>query len=103
VPGPFALRVENDDGEVIVCPSGELDSGTAAELRDCLIRLYQDGHRHVVIDLGDLDFIDSTGIGVMIAAAKRLQADGGDLIVRSPRMPVLRVLQLTGLDKMFGV
>jgi anti-sigma B factor antagonist len=95
------LEIEHGNGSVVVRTVGEIDVETAPLLRDCLMALYRDGHRSVVLDLADLDFIDSTGIGVMVAGAKRLRGDGGDLVIRSPRPPVQKVLQLTGLDRVF--
>ncbi|WCB92169.1 Anti-sigma F factor antagonist [Baekduia alba] len=78
---------------------GELDLATAPELEETLMAPLRDG-RHTVLDLRGLDFMDSTGVRVIVAAHLAAQESGGRLaIVRTdPAGPVGRVLEISGLD-----
>jgi anti-sigma B factor antagonist len=98
----FRLDVERDDGCVVtVRLQGELDLGTADVLRSCLAELYASGRRQVVLDLSELDVIDSTGLGVLVAGLKRFRADDGQLAVVHPAPRVRKVFELTKLDTEF--
>jgi anti-sigma B factor antagonist len=101
IESPLHLQVEHDGAVTTVRLSGELDAATAGYLRDCLAEVYLQGERRVLLDLGELDFMDSTGIGVLVAALKRQRQDGGELALRSPKGTVRKVLELTQLDSVF--
>ena len=68
----FGLVVETD-GAAVVRVIGELDCATSPRLRDEFIGLINRGIRSVTVDLARLDFIDSTGLGVLVSAMKRLR------------------------------
>jgi anti-sigma B factor antagonist len=57
----------------------------------------------LVVDLADTEFIDSTGLGVLIRALKRLRHRGGDLVLRSPRPNARKVLKITSLDRVIKI
>jgi anti-sigma B factor antagonist len=101
----FGTVVETDgaDGVAVVRVIGELDSATAPRLREELIGLINRGIRSVTVDLARLDFIDSTGLGVLVSAMKRLREHGGDLVLQSPKPSAMRVLEITGLTKVFAI
>jgi anti-sigma B factor antagonist len=80
---------------------GELDSYSSPELRDCLESLVAQGSTRVVVDLTDVVFADSTAMGVLVGALKRLRAVDGDLVLKHPQPPVMRLMKLTGLDTIF--
>ena len=69
-----------EDGGVVVAVGGDLDLATAPRLRSVIGEHMGLGCRHVVVDFGNADFIDSTGMGVLLWAARRLRAAGGDLV-----------------------
>lgn len=94
----FALDVSERDGRTIVTASGELDVHTAPGLKSRLDALSQQPDPALVVDLGGVGFIDSTGLGVLVTTLKHVRESGGtlDVVVSSPR--VLRVFALTGLD-----
>lgn len=79
---------------------GELDLAVAPELQAAIERAA--GARRVVVDLGACEFIDSTGIAVLIRGREALLAAGGSLAICSPRLQVLRVLEVTGLAALDG-
>lgn len=90
-----------DDGAAVIRTVGELDASTAPQLRDCFDELLRSDCHQVVVNMGELDFIDSTGLGVMVAALKRFRSAGGSLSVTEPRAQIRKVLELTSLDKEF--
>jgi anti-sigma B factor antagonist len=83
--------------------TGEVDVYTAPMLRERIRELAAKGAVHLIVDLGQVDFLDSTGLGVLVGGLKRLREDGGSLalVIKTPR--ILRVFQITGLTKAFAV
>jgi anti-sigma B factor antagonist len=79
---------------------GELDLYTAPALRDRVLAASDEGQRRIVIDLSGVPFMDSSGLGVIVACLKRLRESGGDLaLVTAPGSPPSKLLSLTGLDR----
>ena len=91
----LSLDVRRDGDSITVLAEGEIDKATAPILRDCLTELQGD----VVLDLAALEFLDSTGLGVLIRANRTLEQTGGTLRVRAPQPQVRRVLDITGLGE----
>lgn len=87
----------DDRGRTVVELSGELDLFTAPLLRDVLLGLSGDGKYFLAVELSGLAFLDSSGLGVLIGAAKRSNAGGGGLCLAGARENVIRVLRITGL------
>ena len=95
-------RLRLDDGGVVVEVSGELDICSSHTLREKLAAASILGASHLVVDLSELRFIDSTGIGVLAMAARRLALEVGLAIV-CPQGRGCRTLMLTGLDRVAPV
>jgi anti-sigma B factor antagonist len=89
-------RPSADGASVVV--RGEIDMASAPKLRDVLNRLVDDGSNRIVLDCRGLEFLDSSGIGVLIAVRKRL-GDDGALTLQSPPAHVRKVLDLTGVGE----
>ena len=87
----------------IVEVGGEVDVATAPRLREQLISLVGDGRYRIVVSLEGVDFIDSTGLGVLISGLKRVRTHGGrfSLVCTEPR--ILKVFEITGLLAVFNV
>ena len=96
---PLHITVDDDGAVAMVRLAGELDVATAADFRNCLTELHLAGQRRFIVDLSEVDFMDSTAIGVLVAATKRFRASDGDVAVAAPSDRVRRVLELTSLDK----
>jgi anti-sigma B factor antagonist len=78
---------------------GEVDTYTAPMLREQVRELAAKGAVHLIADLGGVDFLNSTGLGVLVGGLKRLREAGGSLtlVISAPR--ILRIFQVTGLTK----
>jgi anti-sigma B factor antagonist len=81
--------------------TGEVDAYSAPMLRERIRELAASGAVHLIADLGQVDFLDSTGLGVLVGGLRRLREDGGSLalVITTPR--ILRIFQVTGLTKAF--
>jgi anti-sigma B factor antagonist len=102
-PDDLSIDLQATNGQAVVRLEGELDVYTAPRLRERLAEVIADGHRHIVIDLADLAFIDSTGIGVLVGALKRARQHGGEIGLRSPRRGTRKALEITGLNTVFDI
>jgi len=80
---------------------GEVDVYSAPQLRERIIELLADGIRHVIADLREVDFLDSTGLGALVGGLKRLREQDGSLILVTGPGRIERLLRLTGLDRVF--
>jgi anti-sigma B factor antagonist len=87
---------------VIAAPAS-YDVYTAPEIRELTIRLQQDGATRIVIDLSAVTFMDSTPLGVIVAAQRRLCGAGGWLTVAAASEPVLRMFCVTGLTRLVPI
>ena len=94
---PFSTEISGSQGHALVILTGELDVSTAGQLYEELATLNREGAVHVALDLTALEFIDSTGISVIIAEHKRTVSAGGELIILTPHRHVRRVFEVSGL------
>jgi anti-sigma B factor antagonist len=81
--------------------TGDVDLATAPGLRQRLAEMTGPGPSFVVIDMSDLTFIDSTGLGVLVGALRRMRSHDGDLRIAAARSGIARVFGITGLDRVF--
>ncbi|MFJ7073043.1 STAS domain-containing protein [Streptomyces sp. NPDC098781] len=81
--------------------TGDLDHATAAELRDRLTALTLQPGQRLVLDLADMDFCDSSGLTVLIAARNLAHAAGADIALAAVPAHTLRVMSIVGLDQIF--
>ncbi len=91
------------DGRGLIELSGEVDLYTAPRFKDDLIALIDDGAVDIVIDLSRVTFIDSTALGVIIGGVKRLHDRDGRLALVAASRPVVRILNITGLDRVLTI
>ncbi len=91
-------------GSVTVVLAGELDHYTAPQIRAQLDDILQDvAITHMVLDLENLTFMDSSGIGVLLGRLRVLQARGGDLTVKNMQPPIVKLFRLTGMHRVIRV
>ena len=91
------------EGWTIVAASGEIDVAAAPDLREQLVSLIADGAHRVVVDLEEVDFIDSTGLGVLVGAVRRARGADGDVRLVCTNSRLLKVFEVTGLDEVFVI
>lgn len=94
----MTVGVEDLEGWALVRVSGDVDVATAPRLREQLIGIISGGQPRLVLDLDGVDFLDSTGLGVVVSVLKRTRTHGGDLRLVCTRSSVRRIFELTGLD-----
>lgn len=99
----FELVVTVLEDEAVISVVGELDFSTAPRLREQILELLKGSTSNLVIDVSRLDFVDSSGLGVLVAAMKRMRERKGRLMLRSPSANTSKVLQVSGLDKLLLV
>ena len=92
---------QTEGGISVVAPTGRLDVVGAPALKDAIEDLTKNGAPKVVIDMEGVTFVDSTGLGSVIAALKRIRNRQGELRLAAPNQQVRVVLELTTLDKVF--
>lgn len=95
----LSTRIEGD--YTVLTVGGEVDVYTAPKLRERLVDLVDAGSRKVVVDLATVEFLDSTGLGVLVGAHKRLRGAGGTLALVCTREPLLKIFRITALDQVF--
>ena len=100
--GALTLSVAHHDLAAEVMVSGEVDIHTCAQLEEVLLRLAEDGVMTITLDLGDVAFIDSSGLRALVVGHKALEERGGALVVANPSSTAARLLEVTGLDTLFG-
>jgi anti-sigma B factor antagonist len=101
-PAPFDTSSIEVDGVSVIAVRGELDLSTAPALEGPLDAALGNGSKGVLIDLAECEFIDSTGLALIVRASQQLDAAGagnGRLVLCSPNDQVQRVLEVSGLDR----
>jgi len=99
----LALTARTDGDFEIIEVGGEIDVYTAPRLREAIVAAVDAGHTRLIVDVRKVDFLDSTGLGVLVGALKRVRADGGSLDIVCTQERILKIFQITGLDKVFGL
>jgi anti-sigma B factor antagonist len=96
-PGELAVQSASQDGKLMVSVAGELDIVSAPELQEVLEAAQSSGAPNLVVDLAGLQFIDSTGLRVLLAAKRDADRGGGSLRILNPRAEVRRLLEIAGV------
>ncbi|WP_419924450.1 STAS domain-containing protein [Candidatus Poriferisocius sp.] len=99
----FSVAVATRGRWEVLSVTGEIDMATAPRFRQRLLALISTGAQNVVIDLTEVDFIDSTGLGVLMGAAKRVRSAGGDIRLVSVGSRLADLIELTRLDRVLDV
>lgn len=94
------IDTELRDAEVgVITPRGRLNAVSARHFTEALTKVVDAGHHHVVVDLAETTFLDSSGLGALIAGLKTTRRMGGDLRLARPTPDVLDVLEVTNLTR----
>ena len=92
-----------EDDIVVLVISGPMDVATTPELRDSLVRLIDEGHHRLVLDLSGVDFIDSMGLGAIVGVVHRLRPYDGALAMAAPSAQVRHVVEITQLVRVIAL
>jgi len=104
MPPDFALIEESlDDDRHVVAVRGEIDLFTAPDLKATLLSAIDAGKSRIVVDLTDTAFLDSTALGVLIGAIKRVRARDGALTIVNTDPNIAKTFEITGLDQIFTI
>jgi anti-sigma B factor antagonist len=95
------LTHQADNGVTVLAPTGRLDVAGAPTLKNAIDEVAKNGPTRVVIDMEGVSFVDSTGLGSVIAALKQVRTNQGELRLAAPNQQVRVVLELTTLDRVF--
>lgn len=98
------IDVANNNGATIVRPTGDrLDIEVAGDFRSMLLSLIEQGNRHLVVDLNDVTFVDSSGLGALVSALKTLKRSSGpgDVLLARVQPPVVTLLEIIRLNRVF--
>ena len=96
-------RVTPDGRAGVIVAEGEIDLAGAPRLREAMTDHLSAGHVHLLMDLSAVTFIDSTGLGILVGAAKKTLGLGGSLRIVCSNERVLRLLAITGISRSMTV
>ena len=99
----LSVTTSRQDDVSVVTVAGEVDVYTAAQLRAALDEEIAAGRSQLVVDLDEVSFLDSTGLGVLVGRLKLVRNSSGWLRIVCSNERILRVFRITGLDKVFGI
>lgn len=97
------LRTEDGGDQLIFKLRGSLDLATSPTVRAALMNATEKGRRHIVVDLTQLEFLDSTGLGALIGAHRRATEHDGSFRLIVSDGPIARLLNITGLIRVLSV
>ncbi len=99
----LTVATRREGVQTVISVAGEIDVYTAPTLRERLNELVADGEYHLVVDMGGVDFLDSTGLGVLVGGLKRARSHAGSLQLVCDQEKILKVFRITGLTKVFPI
>jgi anti-sigma B factor antagonist len=99
------LRIESKEVEGIgvIALEGEVDVYTAPKLKSRLIDLVDEGKYDIIIDLQKVEFMDSSGLGVLVGGLKRVKSHQGSISLVVTQENILKIFRITGLVKVFPI
>jgi anti-sigma B factor antagonist len=99
----LSLETRQEDGHTIIEVGGEIDVYTAPKLRDKITELVANGDYNLVIDMEKVDFLDSTGLGVLVGGLKKVRTHDGSMELICSQDRLLKIFRITGLAKVFTI
>jgi anti-sigma B factor antagonist len=100
---PFQVEAIIAGDCAVLRAAGEVDVYGAPELREQMVKLVESGARYVVADLSGVDFLDSSGLGVLVGGLKRLRLVQGSLTIVTGGGAIPQLFEMTGLSRAFTV
>ncbi|MHB0976097.1 MAG: STAS domain-containing protein [Candidatus Aquicultorales bacterium] len=99
------LKIESKevDGIGIIALEGEVDVYTAPKLKSRLIDMVDEGKYDIIVDLQKVEFMDSSGLGVLVGGLKRVKSHQGSVTLVCTQENILKIFRITGLVKVFPI
>lgn len=98
------MKAYSTDGNLIVSLEGEIDHHCAAEIREGLDRLIAENKpKNLVLELADIDFMDSSGLGLVLGRYRRLNDIGSKMYIKNPAPRTEKILCMAGVDKLIKI
>ncbi|CAN5591666.1 anti-sigma factor antagonist BldG [soil metagenome] len=97
----LSLDHRSEGDRTILEVGGEVDVYTAPKLRERLVELVGEGHYKIIVDMTKVEFLDSTGLGVLVGGLKRVRSHDGTLALVCNQERILKIFRITGLTKVF--
>jgi anti-sigma B factor antagonist len=99
----LSLSTRAEGGRTVVEVAGEIDVYTAPKLREQLADLVDAGRNDIVVDMRGVEFLDSTGLGVLVGGLKRIRQNDGSMQLVCTQERILKIFRITGLTKVFPI
>lgn len=99
----LTLATREVGATTVVTVGGEIDVYTAPKLRDLITELVGQGRHQLIIDMTAVEFLDSTGLGVLVGGLKKVRANQGTLQLVCDQERLLKIFRITGLAKVFQI
>jgi anti-sigma B factor antagonist len=100
---PLKIGARTEVDAAVLSLAGEVDVANAAQVRDAALKLVEGGPKHLVVDLGGVEYMDSTGLGMLVGLRKRLNEQGGDVVIAAAQPRVAKLFVMTGLAQVFQI
>jgi len=97
------VDVRAEAGHAVLAVTGEIDIHTAHALADRLADVVASGERTLIVDLGGVGFLDSSGLGVLVGGLNKVRDVGGSLSLVCAHANLLKLFAITGLDRVFVI
>jgi len=101
-PLKIASRTESGDTALLQL-AGEVDVANVAQVREAALKLLAGGAKRLVIDLSETEYLDSSGLGMLVGLLKRLKEAGGEMAIAGAQPRVRRLFDITGLKQIFAL
>lgn len=99
----LSLETRQENDHTVLEVGGEIDVYTAPKLRERITELVDQGNLDIIIDLEKVEFMDSTGLGVLVGGLKKIRTKGGSLSLVCTQERLLKIFRITGLGKVFAI
>lgn len=97
------VGIAREEAACIVTIAGEVDVYTSPSLKERLVEAAEEDCDLMIVDLDQVGFIDSSGLGVLVGALRRLRERGAEMHIVCTREQILKIFRITGLDKVFPI
>ncbi|MFD1335567.1 STAS domain-containing protein [Oceanobacillus iheyensis] len=99
----LSVSTEESNGQVVLKVAGEIDAYTAPKLKETLLPLVKDSSNNIQVDLEEVNYMDSTGLGVFVSALKSSKESKSNFELINVQDRVYRIFEITGLDEIIQI